>query len=285
MVKQNSSGIFLKTSVVISLLLMSFLAPCGFAQPAAVPAAIPALPQSQLKIYFAPVMYNRLELRQQAGEQLLHSRNTFSGIAGLGYYKQIKDTWGINLMAELTVVPQNIRVPYSIQFDTTSNTASLKDSKFADLNDYSYIHFMYMYSASLEKIIIRSARACYSIEAGVTYNRLSAFPYETSFHTGVYINNSTSYDIFDFRLSNYDQRHLISYFAKAGVLKFVKKKADPDRSNTLQLNIIGSYSPQSIGKGWYRFYNFDFENYGTAELGLNYIGLELVYGITLNRGK
>lgn len=295
MVKHGLSECFLKTYVSFFLLWTLFIPKQNFSQVADTANWNSAmLLPSHLKFSFVPVAYNKLNLHQQKGEQILHSRNTFSAIAGLGYYQRLEDMWGLAMMAEMTVVPQNIIIPYEIRFDTITNTAYIKDSKFPDLNEYSYTHFIYTLTASIEKAFIKNKRTCYSMAVGAKLNRLVAYPYETSFDIGVFVDTSTSYSLFKFHLNNYYQRYFVSYFIKTGVVKFIQRKRhntddgmlkNSSRTNIFQMRLIINYSPKQIGRGWYRFYNFGFENYGTAELGLNYIGLEFTYGLTLNQKK
>ncbi|MBI4647053.1 MAG: hypothetical protein HY738_10810 [Bacteroidia bacterium] len=273
---------FLTSSMTLTLLVVMFFIQKLFGQ--ADTTQFILIPNNQIKFTLAPVIYNNLNF-QHKGKKVLKSLNTFSGVIGMGYDNRIGNTWGVNLDAEMSVIPRNLLIPYDIIFDSTTNTAQL-GRKFLWLNDFFYQHFIYIFSVSLEKLFIKDHKTFYSIQAGAKLNRLVAHPYEES--VGMILEDTTRF--FDYYMENYYQRNFFSYFLKFGLIKVnqAKKiyiqnelKRSSRGGNTMQVNLVINYSPYKIGKGWYRFYNLPFESYGTVNLGLNYLGLEFSYGLTL----
>ncbi len=244
---------------------------------------------NQIKVAFTPVIYNKLKTYNQ-GTNIIKSSNTFSGVLGLSYSQSIYDFLAVNIGGEITVVPQKIIIPYDdVIFDTITNTFIINNNKKSLLKDITYVHYLYVLSASLERIFIKNSHQFYSVQLGIKYNSLVAYDYIV--HMTASKNNRI---YFDFYLQNNYQRNFISYFIKAGIIKtsmtkqvLVFKngelKKERKAKNTVQINLVLNYSPSKIGKGEYKFYSLSDKSYGTVELGLNYIGIEFNLGLTLKR--
>ena len=72
---------------------------------------------------------------------------------------------------------------------------------------------------------------------------------------------------------------MLSYFVKAGLMKMNKK------GNSFHVNLVANYSPSTITRGTYAFYNLVYESRGAMEQNINYIGIEFSYGFTLLKNK
>jgi len=71
-----------------------------------------------------------------------------------------------------------------------------------------------------------------------------------------------------------------SFLLKSGFIFTVGEGA-----NTISAKLTGNYSPQKYYKGSFTSLENGNTSNGTLSLGLNYIGIELGYGLTLLKSK
>ncbi len=227
--------------------------------------------KSQIRFWLSPLLFNQLSLEHQ-GEILLNSKPTFSFELGVGYSEYLAKNVSLNLGAGWGIIP--FQYEYNFNAKMTNN---LVETNQHDLKSFGYHVNHYIFPLSIRYDIKNNKFLTFDIEAGL---RLNSFlnSYKTTGGASYYIDqNNPDIKLFEFQLENNYQKNFISYFAKIGLSNQTKKL------NTLNANIIINYCPQKIGMGYYRFYNLPFESKGQTSLGINFIGLELSYGLTLTK--
>ncbi len=233
----------------------------------------------QLRFSFSPVLYDNLKINNQ-GEDILKSRPTFSGEAAISYYQHIKNGYGINIGAGLGLASFNVNYYFKAPENSIFRTGIYKDDyEYLDDIRNEYVNFFWSFPVSLQKIFLTNNKdLVYSIELGFKLNSIIAYPYEIAGSSSYYIDeDNTSVKLFEFYLEDTGRKHIFSYFLKLGLIKMTKNQ------NTFHINLVANYSPYTLGKGWYRFETLPYKSYGTIEQNINYIGLELTYGLTLLR--
>ncbi|MEO0075904.1 MAG: outer membrane beta-barrel protein [candidate division WOR-3 bacterium] len=228
--------------------------------------------QNQVRFWLSPLLFNQLLLEHQ-GEILLKSNPALSFELGIGFSQRITNHVCLNAGAGWGIIP--FKFEYNFNAKMTNN---LVETNQHDLKSYEFYINHCVFPLSIQYEFIKHKNYYYNFEAGVKLNSILSYPYETTVGASYYINqNNPDIKLFEIHLENYYQKNFISYFAKFGLTKQTKK------SNTLNGNIIINYCPQKIGKGYYRFYNLPFESYGQTSLGINFIGMEFSYGLTLTK--
>jgi hypothetical protein len=143
--------------------------------------------------------------------------------------------------------------------------------------DTEYVNFTWAFPVSLRKTILTQSSLKVGIEAGVVFQKLVAYPYAITMEHTVFASEPDDYtDLFTFRMQSTKQNPTL-FFCKAGI-----EKQRPNL-NTMEFNVVLSYSPHPIGKGNYAFKNLGYESYGEIKHTMSYIGLEFVYGFALKR--
>lgn len=231
--------------------------------------------KKQIRFSFAPLLYDKLKINNQ-GEDILKSRPTFSGEATILYYQHLKNGYGINVGLGLGLAPFNVNYSFKAPENSIFRTGIYKDDyEYLDLNHYEYFSMTYVFPIYLSKMFEYKGKLI-SIGVGVKYYSLLDKTFEISGGSNYYIDeDNTRVRLFKFYLEDTGRKHLFSYFIKLGIVKMTKKQ------NTFHVNLVVNYSPYKLGNGWYRFENLPYESYGTIEQNINYIGLELTYGLTL----
>jgi hypothetical protein len=237
-----------------------------------------SIPQNQFVFWLSPLLFDNLNIDHQ-GEVLLKSNPAFSFELGVSYYQRVYKDFGVNIGAGWGIIPfrfeYNFKAPTNSIFQTGQYA---NDYSYLDLKEYSFNINHYVFPLTLQKSFTKSKNSSYIVEAGIKLNSILSYPYDISVSSSYYIDeNNPDIRLFDFYLENYYQKRFISYLAKFGLSKTTKK------TNTLNANLVLNYCPQKIGKGWYRFSNLPFESYGDVSLGINYIGIEFSYGLTLRK--
>jgi hypothetical protein len=234
---------------------------------------------NQLRFSFAPVLYDNLEL-YNTGELLLNSLPCFSGEATISYYHYFLKGFGLNIGAGLGLAPFNVNFNFKPPLNSIYQTGPYKEYyEYLDYSNYLYMQDLYVFPISLQKYISLKKREhwYYNIEAGVKLNIKVAYPYEIKIESWYGIDDTTEVQLFDFYLFETGKKNFFSYFLKVGLFKLTNKY------NSFNYNFVFHYSPQKIGSGWYKFYELNYDSYGTVKQNINYIGFEFTYGLTLSK--
>lgn len=237
--------------------------------------------KNQLRVSITGALYDNLELNN-VGQQLLKSKTCVSGEAIVSFYQHIIHGFGLNFGFGLSIAPFNYNFNFESPPGSIFQTGPYKeDYKYLSGSQTTYIQDLYIFPISVQKIIPikKTKNLYYNLELGIKMNIKTAFPYEISSNNIYVIDDSTEVNLLDFYLYDTGKRNFISYFLKIGILKVTKK------DNSLNYNLVFHYSPQNIGSGWYRFYELNFDSYGTVNQNINYIGIEFKYGLTLSKRK
>lgn len=233
--------------------------------------------EKQFRFSLSSVLYDNLKLNNQ-GVEHLKSLPTFSGELSLSYYRHINNGYGINIGAGLGLASFNLNYYFKSPENSIFRTGIYGDYyKYMDLKHYEYFSIMYVFPVYFSKIFSYN-KFIFSIGMGAKYHLLLAKTFSISGGYHYYIDeNNNDVQSFGFYLEEVNNKHLVSYFLKLGIIKMTKK------AHSCHFNLVTNYSPQKIGKGWYKFYNLGYESSGTVEQNINYVGFEFIYGLTLSK--
>lgn len=234
---------------------------------------------SQVRFSITPLLFDNLEF-QNTGQYLIKSKQCFSGEATISYYQHIYKGFGLNIGAGFGIAAFNVNYYFKSPPGSIYQTGPYKEYyEYLDYKEYCYAQDLFTFPFSIQKVIPNKKikKLLYNLELGIKLNTKVAFPYQIYAESIYAIDDSTEVLQFDYELVNSENRNIISYFIKAGLLKMTNK------FNLFQVNLIMNYSPKNIGTGWYKFYELNFDSYGTIKQNINYIGFEFSYGWTLSK--
>lgn len=225
------------------------------------------VPISQFRLSLGINAYQPLKINN-TGERLIKSKPMPAPAGQISFHQEIANNFSVNIGVGLEFDPYCI----GYNFDSPDKFNSGPSDPGMKNFDKIWIHqAMYTVPLGIEKSIRNSVLK--SLELGLKYNYLVAYPYEISSGVSYQAVDGKTYDIFRYQQFETKQ-NFITYYIKVGVLDINKKKS-------LRLNAVAQYSPDAIGTGSYKFMELGFESYGTTKQRNNYIGVELVYGLTL----
>lgn len=246
------------------------------------------IPFNQVKFSITPAMYDNLKIENQGIGGVFKSKPSIGGEIAVSYYQNIVGGFGVNLGVGWSSVPYND----SYSFIPAINNPTEINNRYADgISNSNYSRRgMMVIPLSLNMYIPGKNKSwlC-NLELGAKFNL--AF-YEQVGHLAYYGepglgNNINSEDpVADIKEKSLgwveygrNRKELFSYFFKVGFVKVMNNK------NTWHLNVVANYSPQKIGKGSYMLHTVNGDSYGTFEQNINFIGLEVAYGLTLCKKK
>lgn len=216
----------------------------------------------------SPVLYDNLNIDHQ-GKEILKSKCCYSGESIISYYQPIKNGYGIIIGAGIGLTPININYDFSAEF----NNPDIKGIQEYLRKDNDYDGFFWLFPLSLHKTLFDNNGRAFSVELGVKFNQFNWF-YEKDLQSYYGSrNDTTTIPIFDYDIDKIKNKNFISYFMKIGLMKAMKN------NNVFNINLFANYSPETWS-GSYRFYNFDFDSYGTIKKNNNFIGLEFTFGMS-----
>lgn len=208
----------------------------------------------RIVISISTFYYNGLEVNN-TGDELLNSKPGIGFEAGAVYSKVITNDFYISAGVVASIYP----APFEYQVGTIKSY------------DDDYMPVLLNLPVSGGKLVNLTSNWFANVEAGFKLNYILQYPFEKSFKISSGTGDDEQLEL-DFSFNNIDKKLFISYFAKLGIVNLKSS------GNSVGFNFVFNYSPAIIGKGEYKFYNQPNESYGTIEMGLNYIGIEFVYG-------
>lgn len=238
--------------------------------------------QSQLKFWISPNLIQAMKI-ENVGKSHLKAKPNIGIEIGVGLSERLNNKFSINVGAGLGVIPESFY--YDFKAPTTSifyNSSYESNSLNTDYK--AYYHFNYVFPLSIEYSIFQKKNLDFHVDAGIKLNNIVAHPFLTSYTDNYTIDTlKTGYDAFSLKTYSASKKNILSYTLKFGITKQTKK------ANTLNAAIVLNYSPKKLAKGFYEYYNLGYESKGNVSLGINYVGLELSYGIafrkTVNRNR
>jgi len=234
---------------------------------------------NRIRFSVSPVFYQPLHINN-IGEPLLMSTPSFGGDASISYSQRLKGGFRINGGIGWSIISYNygyhFLIPPGSIFDTGSNQVDYFTTHGTHLhNDQAAIIFPF----SLQKIFTAKKNHSwqYNLELGFKINFKQLYPYSGSGSHLSYVEGQDYVEYFNMNIESTGDKRFTSYFFKAGLVKF------NSRYNTWHCNLVYQYSPATIGTGAYYFSNLGFDSYGSLEQNANYLGLEIIYGLTLSK--
>jgi len=228
----------------------------------------------QWRIGLTAALYDNLELTHN-GESWLKSAPTISYELSLSYYHELGEKLGFNIGLGLSTASYNANFSFEVPEEYIFWPKSYDDYRHIALKHHEYIHHIYTFPVSIQKLIEKKHNQYYSIELGSKLNRLINFPYTVSAEAAMMVDdNGNSVTFYNENIESIGRQNFFSYFMKIGLVKINRKV------NTLHYNMVLHWSPKKIGKGTYDFPNFGDDNHGTITHNVNYIGFEVSYGFT-----
>ena len=238
--------------------------------------------QSQLKFWISPNLIQAMKI-ENVGKSHLKAKPNIGIEIGVGLSERLNNKFSINVGAGLGVIPESFY--YDFQ-KPNSSVFFIGDNKFGNLETKSknYSHFYYTLPLSIQYSIYKKKNLDFYIDAGLKLNSFVAHPFTTSYtHSFMIDSLNPNVELFNLKTYSASKKNILSYTLKFGITKQTKK------ANTLNAAIVLNYSPKKLAKGFYEYYNLGYESKGNVSLGINYVGLELSYGIafrkTVNRNR
>jgi hypothetical protein len=230
-------------------------------------------PSSQIRFSAMAAFYNNLEYHN-VGAPWFRSPVGIGGEFVVSYGQEFWKGFGINVGAGIGFVPYRFS---SDVFPVSGSAVDVDDLRFNLMSD-SRMESIFTCPILLEKKFLLSSedRLFMNLEAGIKWS--IRFSNSLSSSGGSYWTRPVEgeqFPYFEYRFSGTTEEEFLSYVFKAGILKVNK------RINSFSWNLVLQYSTSNILDGTYQFNDLGAESFGTTELHNSYIGLEIIYGLSL----
>ncbi len=232
----------------------------------------------QIRFSITTAQYDQLKI-QNTGEALFKSSPGLGGEAIISYSQPIINGLRINAGFGWSYIPYNYSyhflVPPGSIFDTGGNTPQYFSTHGVNPHE---VQSAITFPVTLQQTIGLNKRNSWllNFEMGIKINGKESFPYGSQSRASVQFIDQPPAEYFGFDFGSAGKRNFISYTFKTGLIKYNSK------NNSFHCNLVLQASPAIVGKGSYQFPNLGFDSYGTVEQHVNYIGLELAYGLTFH---
>jgi hypothetical protein len=231
-------------------------------------------PCSQIRFSAMPALYNNLDY-QNTGPQLFRSSVGIGGEFVLSYRQAIWKGLGLNAGGGIGFVP------YNFSFEIVPDSSSILFDQSGELGHIpnTGMEFILTFPLILEKkfLLFPEDKLFLNLEAGIKWNiKLNS---GTTSGGSYWTQTADDEDVryFEYRFTNVGESEFLSFVFKAGLLKVNRK------GNSFTWNIVLQRSSTSILTGTYRFNELGPESFGTTDLYNSYIGMELIYAMSLDR--
>ena len=228
-------------------------------------------PFSQIRFSAMAALYNNLTY-ENVGPELLRSSVGVGGEFVVSYGQAIWKGVGINIGLGFGLVP------YNFSMNTIPDSVGTISGATFSYNPSKNMDYIFTFPLLVEKKFALSMedRLFLNLEAGIKWNFQIKGNYTGGGRYGT-ISDDGDHIEFRYSLTNENQAEFISYVIKAGLLKFNRVE------NSFSWNLVLQHSPTPMFTGTYEFNELDFESFGTMEHHNSYIGMELIYGLSLGR--
>ena len=233
-------------------------------------------PYSQVRFSAMPALYNRLDY-ENMGAPLYKSSFGVGGELVVSYRQSFWKGFGLNAGIGIGFVP------YNFSFDLVTDTSSSIAGNPGVLGQTPYrgVEFILPIPLLIEKKFLLSPteKLFLNMEAGIKWN--IRFQGSDTFGGSYWAQTEDGEDVqyFQYRFTNVAEGEFISYVFKVGLLSINR------RGNSLSWNMVLQRSSSTMLTGTYQFNELGFESSGTNELHDNYIGLEFIFGLSLDKSN
>jgi len=218
-------------------------------------------------------LYNNLDYENE-GAHLFMSSAGQGGEFVISYGQAIWKGFGINVGGGIGFVP------YNFSFEALPDTGSIisDDPGALDHTPHRSAELILTFPMLIEKkfLLFPEDKLFLNLEAGIKWNLVLN---NNTSGGGYWTRTDDGDDLryFNYRFTNVGNSNLTSFVFKAGLLKVNRK------NNSFTWNMVLQRSFSSILRGTYQFNELGYESSGTTELYNNYIGMELIYGLSLGK--
>ena len=234
---------------------------------------------NQVRFSVTTVFFEPLQI-EHYGEPLLTSSPRLGGDASIFYSQRLRRGFRINGGIGWSIISYNygyhFLIPPGSIFDSGSDQPDYFTTHGLQLHNDQAILF---FPLSFQKLFIakKNQSRQFNIELGCKLNVKQSFPYKFSCSHSSHVEGEGQVEYFHFDMESTGSGSFFSYFLKAGLVKF------NNRYNSWHCNLVYQFSPAKIGTGNYYFNELEFESYGSHKQSVNYLGLEIIYGLTLSK--
>ena len=231
-------------------------------------------PYSQFRFSLMPALYNKLDYENE-GVELFKTSVGVGGEIVIYYGHSIWKGFGINVGAGVAFVP------YNFSFDLVTDSSSIIAGNPGTLGQTPHrsAKILWTFPIMIEKkfLLFSDDGIFLNLEAGIKWNIKTAG--NANFGGAYFAQTEDGEDVryFEYRFMNVGENEFISYAFKAGLMKVNK------RGNTFNWNLVFHRSPARLMTGTYQFNELGFESSGTTDLYNNYIGIEMIFGLSLDK--
>lgn len=229
---------------------------------------------SQIRFSAMPAFYNNLDY-QNIGAPLFKSRVGLGGEFVVSYGQEFWKGFGINVGAGFGFVP------YNFSFDIITDTSSILagnpglSGQFPNRNAQLILTFPVLIEKKF--LLSREEKLFLNLEAGIKWNiKTSGFGTSGGSY-GTRTDGGEDVTYFEYRFVFGEPIEFISYVFKAGLFKMNR------RDNSFSWNLVLQRSFATMLNGTYQFNELGFESLGTTQQYNSYVGLELIYGLSLSK--
>ena len=234
--------------------------------------------KNQLKFSVMPILFGGMKVTPIVGEKVLASIPSPSIAAGISYYHTIKDNLGVNTGIQIGGIAEQERV-------NTLNRSSTYNTKTYLSSHYISSHYI---STPVSLQMVLKEKKLFDITGIVGFSAMYIKPYQ---NIGIWAwshgSNENELEYSELHV-NVQPKNEFAFgaFTKIGIVKSTE-----NAGSSLELNLVIHYSPTIIAKGEYNFISEATDVFkqgggnGIITQNINYIGLEMVYGLTLKKQK
>ena len=232
----------------------------------------------QIKVTLSPVVFNK----SYTYDIHLNTSYGFSGLFNTLYYKPLGRGFGINAGVGFGVFPN---VNYSVSYLLTQTPPELIESYFSSssFKDETPVDWLLIMPVTLQKTFKSNcSNINFAIEFGFQYNRLmTSAKSNWSFEDGYVVDGVSHEEVsFNYEIEASNPPHQFGFLLKLGIVNTLKN------NNTFNINLVGHLADyRSITYGTYEFSNLGRGSSGWVDQQVEYLGIELSYGISSFKKK
>ncbi len=229
---------------------------------------------TQLRFCVKPILMNNLKLDRS--EKTLKSYPALSFEAGIGVKQRFYHNFSLIVDAEYSLLRFNSHYNFEKEINYVEETHHTENFTVT-------IQDMFVIPISFQYETLRNKKLNYFAELGLKFNIFALYPYAVEGGTWYASdlvppdqNGSELVRVFSIVMENTTHKLFVSYVAKAGLMFTTKN------THTFNLALIANYCPTRMYRGNYSFFD-DGQHFGYVSLGINYVGLECAFGLTLKK--